>query len=191
MTHSIVPIVEGHGDVSALPSLLARITSGIRISRPIRCPKSKLVLHDGSTANAHEVEKVMAIAATAAPSGSVMIALFLDADEHCARTLGPSLLHSMQQFSAGRPCFVSIAVREFENWILGGVADFDEAQPESNGDAKNRIKQRNDGRYRETVDQVAFARRVDVELLASRAPSFRRLVERLRRFTNEPQTPSA
>jgi hypothetical protein len=68
----LIPIVEGHGDVEAVPLLLRRVfhehldRTGIEVLRSIRVPKSKL-LKDG------ELERAVELAARQTQPGDAVI----------------------------------------------------------------------------------------------------------------------
>lgn len=171
MTWTIAPIVEGHGDVVALPKLLFRIRTDIRVTTPVRFPKSKLT-------DPSELRRAASIALANIPlKHDGLILLLLDADDNCPAELGPRLLSVLEPCCPHVRCFVSVARREFESWIVGGIAEFDEPEPERTGTPKARIATRNEGKYKEAVDQARFASRVDVKLLTEHSPSFRRLFD--------------
>ncbi len=182
----VAPIVEGHGDELALPSLLNRIAPGLVVGRVVRVPKTKLVDPETRLANATVVHRAVLIANANIPEGATgLLLLLIDSDSDCAATLGPSLLAAMTSAGSNRACFVAVAIRGFESWIIGGVPEIDEADPERAGDPKLRIKKVNGGNYKKTADQKAFAARVEPPLLAARSPSFSRLNERISLFAHQ------
>lgn len=94
---TIASIVEGYGEVGALPKLLYRIAGELGAhlvipKPPMRLPKSKLVapqgIEDAVNAKASEV------------TGSGGILVLLDADDDCPARRGPELL---VRASAARP----------------------------------------------------------------------------------------
>lgn len=179
MSFSIVPIVEGHGDVSAIPTLLNLIVPAARVLRAVRLPRGKF-------AKEGELERMVAIAQSgfdAADRGLILVVL--DADEDCAANLGPNLFERLKPVSAPHRCYVAIAVHEFESWICGGHPDIDRTDPEAAGRPKDQIRAINGGRYSESVDQKKFTARIDVKRLLNRSPSFKRLHDSLRTMVNE------
>lgn len=173
MTYTIAAIVEGHGEVAAVPLLLRRLNPAVNVARPIRIPKSKLVV-------ASELQRVVQIARSNIRNRSRgMILLILDADDDCAKEWGPKLRGWMRESVPDVDCFVVLIVREFESWILGGRADFDVSQPDTVGRVEERLAEANGGRYQKTIDQPRFTSQIDIDLLARKSKSFGRLVKRM------------
>lgn len=173
----VAPVVEGNGDVLAVPRLLGAISPHLVTLRPVRFPKTKLLVAGGL-----ERAAKIARANVRFPDESLVLVL-IDADEDCAATLGPELLRRVRTSVHDVECFVALAVREYESWIVGGLPELSVPNPEEAGKPKDRLREINSGRYSETVDQQVFTSRIDVLGLASRSPSFRRLREKL---TTEP-----
>ncbi len=124
MSFVVAPIVEGHGDVQALPVLLRMIDPTLQIARPVRFPRSKLIKQE------HLVRAAAIAAANIIDPGAIF--LLIDADEDCAAQLGPELERYLSERFPKRLCRVVLAVREFEAWIVGGnpvygINDADEA----------------------------------------------------------------
>lgn len=179
MSVAFAPIVEGHGDEVSVPLLLRAMAPSVRIHRPVRFPKTKLIKDV-------DLSRAVAIArSNLKPSERGFILLMLDADSDCAAELGPRLLQTMQDSCPGTACFVSVVVREFESWIVGGHPDFDEPDPDRLGNPKGIISSRNKGRYKETVDQPRFTAGIDVERLRRYSSSFRRLALFVERAISE------
>ncbi|WP_326638994.1 DUF4276 family protein [Streptosporangium sp. NBC_01755] len=189
---SIATVVEGEGEVAALPILLRRIAHdlsvwNIRIPAPLRVPRSKLVAPGG-------VEKAV-LQASYRVDGLGGILLLIDADDDCPATTGPALLERARQARGDREISMVLANREFEAWFLAaasslaghrGLADPLEAptDPEGPRDAKGWLSTRKiDGTsYRPTVDQAALTTQFDMAQARKNAPSFDKFwrdVERL------------
>jgi hypothetical protein len=177
----IATIVEGHGDVVAVPILIRRLieASGVPVSmqRPIRLPRGKLVKKD-------EFQRVIELAARATSVEDRILVLF-DSDEDCAARLAPQLRAWAAQARSDRRVHVVLAVREFEAWFLaaagslagqrGLAADVGPpADPEAVADAKGWLSGRMRTRYSETIDQPAFAATFDL-VAARTCPSFEKL----------------
>jgi hypothetical protein len=181
-------VVEGHGEVKALPVLLRRLGNiheppvAVEVRRPVRLGRSKAL------AKPEEFERAVALAAlNAGPDGAVLVVL--DADNDCPAQLAPQLLKRARNRIAGDvPLSVVIAKREFESWFLAalaslrgqrGIADEAEmpAQPEAIRGAKEWLSRcMSAGRtYRESLDQPALAAVFDLEQAKS-APSFCKLL---------------
>lgn len=171
MTVTIASIVEGEGDVAALPLVLRLLRPELIVPRPVRFPRTRLVQRD-------HLSRAVAIARSNIKNVErSAIVMVIDADEDCPANLAPGLLECMQGVAVDVPCHVTFIVREFENWILGGHPNFLMDNPESVGGVKRRLKEANDGRYRETVDQPRFASAINVDVLARSSPSFRRFAD--------------
>jgi hypothetical protein len=112
----------------------------------------------------------------------------LDADDDCPARLAPKLLRRAVRVRGDRQIRVVLAKREFENWFMAaaesiarhGYLGTEVSQvdtPEAIRDAKGWLERHSlEGRrYRETVDQAAFAGVFDLRA-ARGAPSFDKLL---------------
>lgn len=195
MTLKIGCIVEGHGEVEAVPALIRRIAQNlypelpIIIERPIRAPKNKVVKEG-------ELESRVELAAERI-GGQGAIFIILDSDEDCPAELGPALLHRASQARSDLPIAVVIAKNEFEAWFLAAAESLRGRRglkndihppndPESVRDAKGWLDRRmeNNESYSETTDQPALAALFDIEE-ARRADSFDKCYRDLVRLLNE------
>jgi Domain of unknown function (DUF4276) len=179
---TIASVVEGHGEVDAVPKLLYRIAADLGalllISKPpSRIPRSKLVapqgIEDAVNAKAIEVKGV----------GGILV--LTDADDDCPAELGP---HLRQRARAARPdkrVAVVLANREFEAWFLAaapslaGQHGFPDtfpapAHPEVPRGCKELLtRARARGfPYKETVDQAPLTAAFDMKMARENAPSF-------------------
>jgi hypothetical protein len=176
----IACIVEGHGEVEAVPVLIRRIATALDptlrllIQPPLRVPKNRLLKRG-------ELERSVELAARKTGStGSVLI--LLDADDDCPAQLGPALLHRAAQARSDLPISVVIAKREFEAWFLAAALSLrgqrglpvdlqPPEDPEAIRGAKEWLGHRMEQAYSETLDQPALAARIDL-VQACRADSF-------------------
>jgi hypothetical protein len=182
----VAPIVEGQGDVAAVPVLLRRIASevepdrGIEVRRPIRVARDKVV-KDG------ELERFVELARRTAGAGGAVL-IVLDADDDCPKDLAPALLTRAQAGRPGDEIRVVLANREFEAWFLAGAMSLrgrrglpDDLEPppdpEAIRDAKGWLQtRRTDGfAYSPTTDQPALAAIVDLHAARATSPSFDKL----------------
>jgi len=173
MTFIIAPIVEGHGDVAALPVLLRRIAPALQVKRPVRFPRSKLLSDE------HLARAALIAAANIAENGAVL--LVIDGDEDCAARMGLDLESRLQKVLPRRMSRVVIPVREFESWIVGGDSRSGAQDSDTAGNPKGRIRQWL-GVYSETADQARLIASTDLGLLESRSRSFRRLLKVMAEF---------
>ena len=188
MARTLVAVVEGFGEVEAVPLLVRRWFESRnlevpQIPRPIRIPKRRLL-------SAGELERTIEQAARrSGPEGAILV--LVDADDDCAAELGPRILDRARTARGDRAIAVVLPVVEFEAWLLasaeslGGRRGLPEAlqppdSPEAVRDAKGWLSERmTSGRvYAPTRDQAALAQAIDLTL-AERAPSFRKFVREL------------
>lgn len=178
-------IVEGHGEVEALPCLIRRVVTeqnlpSVEMPAPLRLPKGKMKKAD-ELARAVEL-----MVRKTAPDGGVLV--LLDADEECPAELAPRLLAGVSR--ADRRIRVVVAKPEFEAWFVAaaeslrgkrGLPDdlVGPTEPEAIRNPKAWLGDRMPNGYSETLDQPAFASLFDLAL-ASRAPSFAKLLRDLR-----------
>lgn len=116
-----VPIVEGHGEVEAVPILIRRIFAEFatvipRINPPIRV-KAGSFLHDASAFN-----RYVAMAAAKAAQGNGAVLILLDCEDECPGKLGPELLLRAQAVRSDVRCHVVLAKREYETWFLAAAS---------------------------------------------------------------------
>jgi hypothetical protein len=161
-------VVEGHGEVKAVPILFRRIgydidpSVSLEVLLPIRRPRGSLV-------KPGELERAVELAARKArPRGGVFV--LLDSDDDCPKTLAPSLLARAKSAGMGLPVSVILPQREFEGWFLvaaqwlrgkrGLPPDLLPPQnPEAIRAAKEWLRERV---YSETVDQPKLAAMFDL-----------------------------
>jgi hypothetical protein len=191
----IACIVEGHGEVEAVPILVRRIVEVVDINvvldikKPIRVGRNKLVKQG-------EIERSVELAA-AKTSGRGAILVLIDADDDPPCTLGPELLRRARLARSDVPLAVVLAKREFEAWFLAaarslaGLRGLDEnLAPPPNAEAKRDAKgwltqHKTDGTvYSETTDQAALAALFDLNQ-ARRADSFDKCFRDVARLIRE------
>ncbi len=185
-------VVEGHGEMEALPILIRRIaeavdpTIALRVHHPIRISRSKL-LRPG------ELERATRLAALNAGGGGAVL-IVLDSDDDCPATLAAELLARARHTVGHLPISVVLPKREFEAWFLAaaeslrGVRGLSEElagppDPEAVRGAKEWLSDRmvTGRKYRETLDQAALTARFDMAA-ARRADSFDKLCREVRRL---------
>ena len=117
----VAPIVEGHGEVEAVPALLHRIARRasfqglLRVNPPIRVKQGSFVNDDEYFRN----QVRLAAAKAAQENGSVLI--LLDCDDDCPARLGPELLRRAKEGRSDVDMFVALAYREFETWFIAAA----------------------------------------------------------------------
>ena len=181
MTVQISCIVEGYGEVEAVPILIRRIAETlypeleIGTLRPIRVSRDKVVKEG-------ELERRVEFAARKI-SGQGAIFILLDSDDDCPAHLAPELLGRALQARSDLPIAVVLAKHEFESWFLAAIESLcgqrglkDNIQPTENPEAVRGAKewlsgQMENNTYSETVDQPKLTARFDFDQ-ARRTDSF-------------------
>lgn len=185
---AVVVIVEGDGEVAALPILLRRLGEWLSPERPVMVPTPIRVRRDRFLNRDEEFQRMLLLAAAKCGAAGWILVL-LDADDDCPAELGPRILERAQRVAPHRTISVVLANREFEAWFLAGAkslngkrgftyAEAKEFDPEATRDAKGWLGERmSDHRYRETTDQPAFTALLDLQLAHARSRSFRKLCD--------------
>jgi hypothetical protein len=190
-------VVEGYGEVEALPVLVRRIVESIApdrwvdVRRPIRVNRGTM-LKEG------QLERYVELAARSGGQDAAVMVV-VDADDDCAAEFGPELQERARSQRPDVPTSVVLAVAEFEAWFLAAAASLGgsrglpaglTAPPDAEGirDAKGWLRShRVDGlSYAPTVDQPALAARMSLAEARAGAPSFDKLwreIERLVKLT--------
>jgi hypothetical protein len=185
----IQPIVEGPGDVTAVPLLIRRICYelecclGARVAAPMKVARSKMVQEA-------EMRKYLRIAS--ADPECKLILLFMDADDDCAKEISELLRPWIEGEALRVRCEVIVIPREFECWFISaieslrGVRGISEAAtshttPEMVRNPKAILTRWMQGTaaYHETADQVAFTQSLDLAGVRLRCRSFRRLIAKI------------
>lgn len=115
----IATIVEGHGEVEAVPILIRRHADSlgwhgaVHCLPPIRQSASKLL-------RAGELERAVELASRklGGPGG---ILVLMDCEDQCPATLGPALLHRVRSARGDLPSALVLAHREFEAWFIASA----------------------------------------------------------------------
>ena len=181
----IAVIVEGDGEVKAVPLLIRRIVSEtpqsvpFEIAKPIRVRRQRILL-------AGELERYLDLAAArAGEHGAILI--LLDANGDCPAVLGPEIRERAAKARPDRRIDVVLAKREYEAWFIAAAESLSGTRgmppdlsvpedPESVRGAKEWLKRRtrgsSRGSYSPTTDQAALTERFDMEAARRRSPSF-------------------
>ena len=181
---NIQPIVEGHGEVAAVPVLLRRLIHEaqsweIDVGRPIRKPRSDFATENG-------VVRAVTLARREPSCGGIL--LLFDSDNDCPAEMGPRVQDWAKSASGPIPCVVCMAHREYEAWFLATADTLREHKemnanagphpsPESPRGAKGQLERRmavDD--YKESKHQAAFSAKMSLAAAYQRSRSFRKLV---------------
>jgi Domain of unknown function (DUF4276) len=181
----IQPIVEGQGEVAAVPVLLRRLRDeaqawGLEVGKPHRRLRSQLVKKDS-------LQTAVQVAALRDDCAGILV--LLDADDDCPKELAPTLEQWVREAAGGKACVVVMANREYEAWFLASIETLrgtagilpdaaSHPEPEIPRDAKGELERRmpSSVSYSPTVDQAALTARLDLEIAYRSCRSFRKLV---------------
>jgi hypothetical protein len=187
----VQPIVEGHGEVEAVPVMIRRLAglmgvSWVEVGKPIRRPRSDFF-------DQHRLARAVELACMK-PGCSAIIAI-CDADDDCPKDAAPRIHKWLASSAAGKACSLVLPKREFEAWFLAslptlkgkrGIRDITPLgrHPESIRNAKGELERRMvKGRgYNERHDQPALVAATDWSLVYSGTRSGRKLIEEMRRL---------
>lgn len=193
---SVASIVEGDGEVAALPILLRRLAhemdpvTQINPLPPIRVRRDKFL-------NKEDEFRRQLLLASAKSGADGWILIVLDADDDCPADRGKQIHQKAQQYVPHRRLSVVLANREFEAWFiaaarsLNGIRGFsvkpdEQVQAEIPRNAKGWIRERmQSGTYSEILDQPAFTARLDLQQAFDNSRSFRKLCKEWRTHISE------
>jgi hypothetical protein len=182
----IQPIVEGDGEIGAVPTLLRRLISEagsycLEVAKPIKRRRCHFIRRE-------EVQRSVALALARPNCGAIL--LMFDADDDCPKMLASQVKQWADDASNGRVrCEVVINNREYEAWFLASIeslrgqrgirrdAEFT-ADCEGVRGAKEAFEDRmeRDIYYHEPTDQPAFTAIFDLRAAFAKSRSFRRMV---------------
>lgn len=200
-TVTIASIVEGDGEIRALPKLLFRLAKqfsvmDLRVPPPMRVPRGRLVAVGG-------IERAVSAAGQRVDTAGGILVL-LDADDDCPAKLAPVLLQRAHAARPDLPASVVLANREFEAWFLAAAASLAgkhgfpadlsaPADPERIRAAKEWLtRHRTDGRpYRPTVDQAPLVSAFNMDHARSGSPSFDKFCREAQSLLNPGLPPEA
>ena len=182
----VYPLVEGHGEVEAVPVLLRRLLAeanchNVSVGQPIRRTQSQLRSKTGIQAGVQ--------LALLQPDCAAVLILF-DGEDDCPKNLGNEVRKWAQEAAIDMPCDVVVAYREYETWFLAALESLrgqygiardaaTPSNPELKRDAKGALEEfmPPDRAYSETGDQPAMSAVFDMALAHRRNRSFRKLVK--------------
>lgn len=189
----LVCIVEGKGEVRAVPTLCARILKEIGASSwtvdsdPIRRPRGTLVDEGIPThkrpCHARELGRALEMALARDPDGLIVLC---DADRDCPAVWGPSAIGTIRARTAV-PATAVMCVLEYEAWLLRTYSDEEHRaakvrDPERTRGAKEELRKLVPD-YMPTTHQLELTRRIDVTALRTRSRSFDKLVRGIETIT--------
>ena len=183
---AVASIVEGDGEVAALPILLRRLSQWrgaanyVDVLTPIRVYKDRFLNRP------EEFSRHLKLAAAKCGDAGWVLILF-DADDDCPAQKGALVLAQAKTIVPHRRVAVVLANREYEAWFIAGAKSLNGCRgfqyleedslidPDVPRNAKGWVRDRMPSVYGETTDQPAFSARFDLELAHQRSRSFRKL----------------
>lgn len=199
----IAPIVEGDGEVMAVPRLLRRIEkeliAGVSfdVLRPWRLKRGYVFpFRDQKVGEALKVSALNLLRHPAPASKSAILVL-MDRDPNPEPTcrLGPRLLDNVRRVADPRvPVTCVLADVEFESWFVAaadslskylefheerGTKSVTGEKPKGKSWIERHFKNH---RYSETVDQIELTKAMDLRLCRQYSPSFDKLCRELERL---------
>ncbi|MDM0114866.1 DUF4276 family protein [Variovorax sp. J22R133] len=186
---TVASIVEGDGEVAALPVLLRRLQAwrtpevAVDVLSPIRVRRDQFLNRETEFSR-----HLQLAAAKCGDDGWILI--LMDADDDCPAERGAEVVARARNVVPHRRVGVVFANREYEAWFIAAAQSLDgfrgfACRPEDHlvdaevpRNAKGWINERiQSGAYGETTDQPAFSQRFDMDIACARSRSFRKLCD--------------
>lgn len=183
----LYPIVEGHGEVTAVPVLLRRLLHEhaqcfeVDVGMPVRRTQAQF-------RREADVQTAVRLAMSQPHCGAVL--LLFDGEDDCPADLADKVRAWARAAAGAIPCEVVIAYREYETWFLAAVESLrgqcriaDDASapanPESKRNAKGALEafMPSGASYAETIHQQKLSAVFDMSLAHQRNRSFRKLTK--------------
>lgn len=187
----IFSIVEGPGDVEALPILIRRWLQEVKQRFDLSPASPKNAKSRGNLTTKGGIEKFLKTTIKERDCGSILI--LIDADEECPKDLAVSLAKRASALHLPVPVAIVCAKCEYEAWFLASLETiagqslkgreglptgltYDQPVEEKRGVKEWLSKQMSVGRaYKETQDQAPMTALLNFGLVRERSRSFRRL----------------
>lgn len=182
---NVVPIVEGDGEVEALPVLLRRLNAWlspaalVNVAQPIRVRRDQFLNKEDEF-----LKKIRIAARMCGVHGWILI--LLDADDDCPSELAHHLREKVKVAIPGHHLSVVLANREYEAWFIAAAHSLNGRRgfvcegplPEAEGirGAKEWMsKHFPKGAYHPVLDQPGFSASMDLQQAYDNSRSFRKL----------------
>ncbi len=185
----IKAIVEGKGEMEAVPVLLRRLVrrfdlrGDVKIVKPNRVSRGRLVQKEG-------LEEAIQKARKDRPDAILIV---FDSDKDCPAELGQKILEWAGQIAGDIPCQVVMPHREFEAWFLAHIESLQGKRgirldatspqdPERRRGAKEQLegKMEADKVYDPVKDQPALSEMFCMDEAYAKCRSFRKMVSAFR-----------
>ena len=188
----VFAIVEGKGELKAVPNLLHRLWQANKKSPPLRTGKQPYKVHrdefiNNQVARREYLNEVGYRARQCC--GGVLI--LLDTEKACCR----DFLHGdkmkdirtdINEILSGIPHFFALAEKGYESWLVAGFGGNNTEKGVSKKWLNaNKYKTGRVKNYRKTVDQRELTSQMDIQRARSVNPSFNRFCERFLEWGNK------
>jgi hypothetical protein len=182
----LVCVVEGKGDVDAVPLLCERIRVSLHAwgwrvaAHAVRQQRSRLVDHKVASPerppNADGLTRAVVLARQRADA----VLVLCDSDDDCPATWGPAARVLARKLTVSEAVMV---VREYETWLLHACSQGDLErhgirEVETRRGAKELLRRIVEN-YQPTTHQVARTKAMDLDRVRARSDSFDKLVRAL------------
>lgn len=181
---SIISIVEGPGDIEAVPTLLIKILTDQQqwqwfVGKPYKANNLKALKKN--------ITRLLQRALQEKNCGALLI--LLDLDDGCPKEEAHELAEIIEKFNLPKPVAIVFAHREYEAWFLASLPTIAghyglpseleyEQEVESRRDVKGWFRaQMSRHKYNPVTHQKAFTSLIDIELAYENSRSFRRLYD--------------
>ena len=204
---TLVPIVEGDGEVEALPLLLRRLLHEVHQVYDVNIARPKNAHGSGNLTAPNQIERFVAYALLEPECDGILVLIDNDAvrgliegdvlDDDCAPAFAHYLTSRIQAMHPTKPVAVVVARWEYEAWFLASLETVGtvvgvpegtvyEGDVESERSAKGWIERRlpPGQKYSETRDQARMTAYLDLESAARRSRSFKRLKHALEQLVD-------
>ncbi len=202
---NLVPIVEGDGEVIALPILLRRLLPEVHKVYDWQITKPKNARGCGNLTTKDGLERFVRLALSEPDCDGILVLLDADAikqlpntvtlADNCSSTFAYFLAQRVKGSSSTVPIAIVVVRWEYEAWFLASLETLAghcglSATAQYQGDVETEQNPKGwlqarflpDHRYSETRDQVALSTRLDFDLVSKRSRSFRRLKNALKQI---------
>lgn len=183
----IASIVEGDGEVHAIPILLRRLRDEWQAGTDFAEPLPPIRVHRDRFLNREDEFRKQLLLAAAKCGEQGWILVVLDADDACPATLAAEVYRRARHYVAHRRLSVVLAKREYEAWFIAAARSLDgrrgfrcpegdSVDAETPRDAKGWLRRNMQGKaYSEVLDQPAFTASFDLQQAFDNSRSFRKL----------------
>ena len=192
----VFAIVEGKGELKAVPNLLHRLWEANIKSPPLRTGKQPYKVRRGDFINNQKVrrEYLNEVGYRARQCyGGVLI--LLDAEEECCRDFVhgdkiKDIRADIDEILVGIPHFFALAEKGYESWLVAGLGGINTEKGVSEDWINaNKDKTGLDRKYNKIVDQLKLTSKMDIQRARKVNSSFNRFCKKFLQWGNKVDAP--